>query len=343
MAANIPNPVQFRTRLLKHFKAHARALPWRQNRTPYSIWLAEIMLQQTTVTAVTDYYHTFLQRFPTLVDLAKADLQEIFHLWQGLGYYSRARNLHACAKVLVAEHNASFPTSAAQLQKLPGIGPYTAGAIAAIAFHENTPVVDGNVERVISRVCHIQTPLPKSKPEIKSIVTQLTDPTEPGNFAEAMMDLGATICTPRTPKCDICPLKELCRAYSACDAEKYPKKAPKTAKPAKHGSAFVIRNNKNALYLVQRPATGLLASLWETPSTGWEKEDRFSTLPPALQAACTKRQQTAPSGTIRHIFTHFSLTLDVYDVTVTETQGKNWFKPAELPPISNLIKKVLAH
>jgi A/G-specific adenine glycosylase len=339
--SSIPDASTFRTQILDHFRTHARDLPWRTDRTPYSIWLSEIMLQQTTVAAVIDYYNRFLAHFPTLEDLANANLEDVLHLWQGLGYYSRARNLHKCAKELMQNYNGTFPQTAAELQKLPGIGPYTSAAIASIAFHENVAVVDGNIERVISRIYQIKTPLPKSKPEIKEKVAALTSPDHPGMFAEAMMDLGATICTPKNPKCGICPLQNQCRAYAASDAEDYPKKLKKTAKPNKAGAAFIISNPENKLYMHKRPSTGLLAELWEVPSLGWEKEDSVNRLPTPLQQQCRDLLQTAPSGTIRHIFTHFNLTLDVYELHAEETEEKGWFKEENLPPTPNLMKKVL--
>lgn len=267
----------------------------------------------------------------------------MLHLWQGLGYYSRARNLHKCAQVVVTKYAGQFPTSEAELLKLPGIGPYTAAAIAAIAFNRHATVVDGNVERVISRLYQVDTPLPDAKPVIKELAQQLTCAQHPGDYAGAIMDLGATVCTPKKPLCLTCPVRGFCACGNAEQAVQYPKKRAKAARPAKVGTAWAVFDPKGRVYLHQRPSKGLLANLWELPNNGWEKEDR---LPPAL--AYWQRQANArPCGTIKHVFTHFSLQLQVLRLdlpaTADDAPGLNqWFNLNALPPLPTLMKKVLS-
>lgn len=327
--------------MLAWFAAHKRPLLWREARTPYKVWLAEVMLQQTTVATATGYFTRFLERFPTLQSLADAPLDDVLHMWQGLGYYSRARNLHKCAKTVIAEFDGTFPQTAAQLETLPGIGPYTAAAVACIAFDEPTPVVDGNIERVISRLFAIKTPLPKSKPEIKKYAAKLTPKKQSGDYAEAMMDLGATVCTPRAPNCGKCPLSDLCKAKHLAIEETLPKKEKKKPRPEKTGTVYAFFAPDGMLYIQKRKQTGLLASLWELPHQGWEA---------AHMPAFSENIDLAKSedlGQIRHAFTHFGLTLSVKKITlpekpdrgewVTKTQLKNYALPTLMKKVTDLL------
>ncbi|MDD9911437.1 MAG: A/G-specific adenine glycosylase [Alphaproteobacteria bacterium] len=324
-------PAQFQQALLAWYHKNKRILPWRQRTDAYAIWLAEIMLQQTTVTTVIPYFLKFLEHFPTVNHLAKAEEQQVLHFWQGLGYYSRARNLHKCAQQIVQSYNAEFPATAAELQKLPGIGPYTAAAIAAQAFNEPATVVDGNVERVISRLYCIKTPLPKAKPIIKEHAIPLTSPTEAGAYANAIMELGATVCTPTSPKCPTCPVSKFCKAHQQKTETNYPKKEPKKKRPTKHGHVWLVTDANNALYLRQRPQKGLLANLWEVPHTEWEDHPH-----PFPNLTFTK------TGQIKHVFTHFTLNLTVHTAKTEKPHPQQHAFPLEnLPPIPTLMKKVI--
>ena len=330
--------MSFAQTLLAHHDAHARALPWRESKDPYRIWLSEIMLQQTTVATVIPYYQNFLEAFPTVGSLATATLEDVLHLWQGLGYYSRARNLHACANKIVAEHNSCFPQTYEALLTLPGIGPYTAAAIAAIAFDEPATVVDGNVERVISRLHRIQTPLPEAKTDIKPIAASLTPTKRAGDYAEAMMDLGATLCTPKNPKCLLCPVSSFCEAYTQGDATNFPKKQPKKKRPEKSGTAWIHLNDKGEIYLEKRAPKGLLANLWQVPNTGLPAPDNALTPDSALSFNKV--------GEIRHVFTHFGLTLQVMlaktPTNFPKTSAAGYFSLTNLPPLPTVMRKVLA-
>lgn len=314
-------------------------MPWRDTQNPYSIWLAEIMLQQTTVAAVIPYYRRFLAAFPTVQTLAAAPIEQILHLWAGLGYYRRAHLLHKCAQTIAGKHHGHFPSTEAELLQLPGLGPYTAAVIAATAFNQPATVVDGNVERVITRLYTINAPLPKSKPLIRQKAALLSplQPTtynlQPRLYANAIMELGATICTPQNPKCLLCPVQQFCAAHAAGNPAAYPVKAAKKALPQRSATAYAITDSSGNLYLRQRPATGLLASLWELPHTGnWEAHQ-----PPAIPLT----QQT-PAGEITHTFTHFKLTLNLIRATTPHTlPAANAFAPSNLPPLSTLMKKAL--
>src|SRR5581483_7266637 len=245
--------------LLTWYRRHRRDLPWRaapgQKADPYRVWLSEIMLQQTTVKAVAPYYHRFLNRFPTLNDLARAKLNDVLRLWAGLGYYARARNLHACAQAVLKEHGGRFPRTEDGLRMLPGIGTYTAAAIAAIAFGRKATPVDGNIERVIARLFAIETPVPAAKPEIRARAGSLTPPRRAGDFAQAMMDLGATICTPKNPACAFCPWNNDCLARNRGDMETFPRKTPKAEGALRRGAAFVVMREDGAILVRARPAS----------------------------------------------------------------------------------------
>jgi A/G-specific adenine glycosylase len=299
--------------LLRWYDGAARTLPWRvppgapTYADPYRVWLSEIMLQQTTVAAVVAYFNRFTTDYPTVAALAAAPLDDILTRWAGLGYYARARNLHKCAGFIVTEFGGQFPSSEAELLTLPGIGPYTAAAIASIAFGGRAVVVDGNVERVISRLHRVQTPLPGAKPEIRIHADALTPQTRCGDFAQAMMDLGATICTPSSPNCSACPFAEACAAYAANDAKTYPRKVPKVARPTRYGLAFWLEADGH-VWLRRRPPKGLLGGMSEIASSEWRGDYAYDA---ALTAAPVQAKWQRLEGRAVHVFTHFQLELDV--------------------------------
>ena len=319
-------------RLLAWYDAHHRDLPWRVppaaladgvRPDPYHVWLSEIMLQQTTVEAVKPYFRKFLEKWPEVTDLAAAEPEDVMKAWAGLGYYSRARNLKKCADLVAAELDGAFPDSEEGLRELPGIGAYTAAAIAAIAFGRRAVVIDGNVERVMSRLFEIRTPLPDSKPEICAFLENLVPAGRPGDFAQAMMDLGATVCTPKRPRCMLCPLREDCRAILAGDPELLPVRGAKAEKPLRRGAAYVAIRDDGAILLRTRPDKGLLGGMSEVPTSGWTaRADGDSSLNSAPFPADWRR-----AGSISHVFTHFSLELDVYRAEVdgiTTPAGHRW-------------------
>jgi len=298
-------------RLLEWYDQHARGLPWRAPRgavaDPYKVWLSEIMLQQTTVAAVKEYFLRFVDKWPTVEALAAAPLDDILKAWAGLGYYARARNLHACARLVASRHGGQFPDSEAALRELPGIGAYTAGAIAAIAFNRRAAAVDGNVERVIARLYAIEAPLPEAKPVIRDHALRLVPDARPGDFAQAMMDLGATICTPRAANCLICPWSEPCLARRHGLAEALPRKGMKTPKPLRRGIAFWVEYD-GALLLRRRAEKGLLGGMMEIPSTAWASDQPRQPLDSAPIEANWHRK----AGRIEHVFTHFQLELEIW-------------------------------
>ena len=301
--------------LLAWYDSAGRTLPWRirpEDRTagvtpnPYAVWLSEIMLQQTTVPHATPYWEKFLGEFPTVTDLANAERDRILTLWAGLGYYARGRNLHKCAQIIRDEYDGQFPQSEAALLKLPGIGPYTAATIAAICFDEATNIVDGNVERVISRIFCVKTPLPKGKSELRRLAGTLASPNRPGDYGQALMDLGATICTPRSPKCGTCPWESFCQARKDGVQTEYPKKIKKAKLPTRYGAVYVLTHKEKVL-LRQRPDKGLLGGMMEFPGSHWG-----GTPPPPLDGAPSERNWEKCKTRVRHVFTHFELYLDVY-------------------------------
>lgn len=299
------------TTILEWYDTHARVLPWRvpphagTRPDPYRIWLSEVMLQQTTVPAVKSYFETFTTRWPTVQALAAAEDGDVMAAWAGLGYYARARNLLKCARVVTAEHGGAFPADHAALLKLPGIGPYTAGAISAIAFDLAETVVDGNVERVMARVFGVDTPLPAAKPVLTDHAAALTPDTRPGDYAQAVMDLGATICTPRNPACGICPWRDPCVARAAGNAAELPRKTPKVAKPVRQGIAYLGRRSDGAWLLERRPDKGLLGGMLGWPGSEWTTDAVVDPTPPA-----NGDWHDLP-GEVRHTFTHFHLRLAV--------------------------------
>jgi A/G-specific adenine glycosylase len=295
--------------LLAHYDVHARTLPWRappgQNfANPYHVWLSEIMLQQTTVAAVGAYFQKFTQIWPDFAALAAANDADVMAAWAGLGYYARARNLLKCARVVVAEHAGRLPETEAALLKLPGIGPYTAAAIAAIAFGQRAVVVDANVERVVSRLFAISTPLPQSKPLIRAATDRITPDGRAGDFAQAMMDLGAGICSVRAPSCLICPLAFACDAARLGNPEIYPAKMSKAAKPQRTGHVYWIARDEH-VWLVRRDEKGLLAGMRALPDDQWTARLDGHATPPA-----PANWQNLPVH-VAHVFTHFSLRLDI--------------------------------
>ncbi len=312
--------------LLAWYDGHARRLPWRVppgavgedggplRAEPYRVWLSEVMLQQTTVAAVAPYYHRFLERWPTVDALAAAPLDAVLTVWAGLGYYARARNLHRCAAVVSAEHGGRFPASAAALRTLPGIGPYTAAAIAAIAFDQPATPVDGNVERVVARLFAVATPLPKAKGELRKIAAGLTPADRPGDFAQAMMDLGATVCLAKRPRCPACPLAPHCAARAAGIAAELPRRTVKAPRPTRHGVAFWLVDEAGSVLLRRRPEQGLLGGMMELPSTPWREAPWPAGAAPATAPAKILGADgwTALPGVVRHTFTHFHLELAVW-------------------------------
>ncbi|MBL8577464.1 MAG: A/G-specific adenine glycosylase [Mesorhizobium sp.] len=321
-------------RLLDWYDAHHRELPWRVSPSafaagvradPYRVWLSEIMLQQTTVEAVKPYFAKFLDKWPAVTDLAFAEPEDVMKAWAGLGYYSRARNLKKCADLVAAEYGGSFPGTEDGLRQLPGIGAYTAAAIAAIAFGQRAVVIDGNVERVMARLFEIRIPLPEAKATIRAHLEKLVPSDRPGDFAQAMMDLGATICTPRRPRCMLCPLRDDCLAILTGDPELLPIKAAKAEKPTRRGAAFVALRHDGAILLRKRPEKGLLGGMSEVPTTGWTaRQDGDLTTTSAPFSADWRH-----AGSISHVFTHFALELDVYraDVVSPETPAGHWWSP----------------
>ncbi len=300
--------------LLAWYDRHRRTLPWRarpgERPDPYRVWLSEIMLQQTTVATVGPYFRDFLARWPDVEQLAAAELDEVLTAWAGLGYYARARNLHRCARTLVTEHGGRFPDSEAELRRLPGIGEYTAAAVAAIAFDHPTTVVDGNVERVVARLHAVETPLPRSKAELKRCAAALTPRARPGDYAQAMMDLGATVCTPRRPRCMVCPLAASCEARAANRQEELPRKEAKTPRPTRRAVAFWIVNRAGEILLRRRPASGLLGGMMEIPSTDW-RETPWTRDETIAQAPAASAWRELP-GLVRHTFTHFHFEVTVW-------------------------------
>jgi len=325
-------------------------LPWRAKKgertDPYRVWLSEIMLQQTTVKAVAPYYARFLARFPTVGDLAAAPLDEVLKLWAGLGYYARARNLHACAKALVEQQGGEFPGSEERLRALPGIGAYTAAAIAAIAFDRPASPVDGNIERVIARLFAVEEELPSAKPRIRALAEGLTPSRRAGDFAQAMMDLGATICTPKKPACALCPWMASCVARERGDQESFPRKAEKKTGALRRGAAFVAVRADRFLLVRTRPEKGLLGGMTEVPTTEWLRDFDEATAPESTPLAATWR---CLPGVVTHTFTHFPLELSVYRADIQAARkapaDMRWAPLAGLAgeALPNLMRKVVVH
>ena len=343
------------TDLLAWYDRHRRALPWRappgKRTDPYRVWLSEIMLQQTTVKAVAPYYERFLARWPDVEALAAAPLDDVLKAWAGLGYYARARNLHACARAVAERHGGQFPQAEDELRTLPGIGAYTAAAIAAIAYDAPAVPVDGNIERLIARLYAVETPLPEAKPEIGRLARALTPPHRSGDFAQAMMDLGATICTPKRPACALCPWNAGCVARQRGDGETLPRRVPKREGALRVGAAFVAIRADGSLLVRTRPERGLLGGMTEVPTTEWTASfEENGALEAAPRFATEKNVgwRRIP-GHVRHVFTHFPLELAVYiaklPARTRAPEGMRWVAPEHVAgeALPSLMRKVLAH
>ena len=300
------------TQLLDWYDRHARRLPWRvppgsdTRPDPYRVWLSEIMLQQTTVKAVAPYFDRFTTIWPTVEAMAQSPLEQVLKEWAGLGYYARARNLHACAVVVARDHQGRFPASETALRALPGVGAYTAAAIAAIAFGRPANVVDGNIERVMARLFDEQTPLPKAKTVLKAHAAPFVPKDRPGDYAQGLMDLGATICTPKKPACALCPFHDPCLARARGTQADRPVRAPKPEKPTRTGRAYWLRDARGRVLLRRRADKGMLGAMVEVPSSGWSGGDDTRPRPPVAGVKWKPLK-----GQVTHTFTHFHLTLDV--------------------------------
>lgn len=337
--------------LLDWYDRHRRVLPWRsppgERADPYHVWLSEIMLQQTTVAAVGPYFRDFLARWPTVTALAAAELDDVLRAWAGLGYYARARNLHKCARTVAAGHGGRFPDDEEGLRRLPGIGTYTAAAIAAIAFDRPAAAVDGNVERVLSRVFTVWDPLPAAKPVIRDLAAGLVPDRRAGDYTQALFDLGATVCTPRKPRCMLCPWAGDCRARAEGVQEELPAKAAKAEQPTRHGVAFFVTDGDGNVLLRRRKEDGLLGGMMEVPSTAWTAGP--ADLSAALDGAPVRGAawRTLP-GTVRHTFTHFHLHLTVVagrvDAAPPVPDGV-WVPPDRLgeEALPTVMRKVVRH
>ncbi len=340
-------PPDIAPRLLSWYDRHRRDLPWRappgRLNDPYFVWLSEIMLQQTTVATVGPYFRAFLERWPTVQALAAAPLDDVLHAWQGLGYYARARNLHACAKAVAERHGGRFPQTEEGLLTLPGIGAYTAAAVAAIAFDRAASVVDGNVERVVARLFALEAPMPAVKQEVRRLAATLTPDRRPGDFAQAMMDLGATVCTPKSPKCILCPVRDDCRGLAAGIAAELPRRVPKKARPLRYGIAFWLTREDGAVLLRKRPEKGLLGGMTEVPSTPWRAEpwSLKEALPEAPEAASWRLLP----GRVEHVFTHFSLEMNVAVARAARGAAGEWCPTAALHTraLPTVMKKICRH
>ena len=337
--------------LLAWYDQNRRVLPWRalpgERPDPYRVWLSEIMLQQTTVAAVVPYFARFLARFPSVTALAEADTEEVLRLWAGLGYYARARNLHACAKAVAAR--GGFPDREAELRELPGIGAYTAAAVAAIAFNQDTCPVDGNVERVVTRLFAVEAQIPAARPAIRSLAAGLAPAGRAGDFAQAMMDLGATVCTPKAPACMLCPLSGSCAATQRRDAETFPRKAKKTPGRLRRGAAFVAIRRGGGVLVRRRADKGLLGGMTEVPTSAWLAD--FDDAGALSDAPVFRRKvvwRRVP-GVVTHVFTHFPLELAVWIAQVPATAaapaGSYWLDRPDIDgaALPSVMRKVLAH
>lgn len=342
--------------LLDWYDREQRELPWSYPRgtrpDPYRVWISEIMLQQTTVKAVIPYFEKFTERWPDVAALATAELDDVLSAWAGLGYYSRARNLHKCAQVVVDSHGGRLPGTEAELLELPGIGPYTAAAIAAIAYGEPTTPVDGNVERVVTRLFAVSQPLPTVKPEVRRLSQTLTPADRPGDFAQAMMDLGAAICTPRRPSCLMCPVQSDCHGYAKGIAEQLPTRVAKPDRPTRYGVAFFVQSEDGHVLLRRRHEAGLLGGMMEIPSTAWGDDPQLSET--LLRSAPVRGEWWQLPGLVTHTFTHFKLELTVYRTVVpadapltfwAEPERCRWVKRTRLETeaLPSVMRKVIAH
>ena len=334
-------------RLLVWYDRHRRDLPWRagpgRRPDPYHVWLSEIMLQQTTVATVGPYFRAFIARWPTVRDLAAAELDDVLHAWQGLGYYARARNLHRCARTVSGDMAGAFPSDEAALRRLPGIGVYTAAAIAAIAFGRPATVVDGNVERVIARLRGVRAPLPAAKRELAAHAAELTPRRRPGDYAQAVMDLGATVCMPRKADCRRCPWADDCLARRTGEPESFPFRSPRAERPTRRGVAFWVVRGDGAVLLRRRPETGMLGGMMEVPTTEWR--DAAWTAAAARRAAPFAARWRPLPGAVRHSFTHFHLELTVMAAPAPADCEGEWCRRGRFGDyaLPTLMKKVVRH
>ncbi len=343
MDAVTPQPLS--AVLLDWYDRHRRTLAWRappgETPDPYRVWLSEIMLQQTTVAAVDGYFRRFVELWPTVADLANAELDDVLRQWAGLGYYARARNLHKCARMLVDNFGGRFPDTEDDLLELPGIGPYTAAAIASIAFDRPAAAVDGNVERVISRLHAIETPLPDSKPDIRQRALALVPEARAGDFAQAMMDLGATVCAPKKANCLLCPWQEPCAARRRGIADTLPRKKPKAERPTRYGVAFWLEDGEGRVLLRRRPEKGLLGGMMEIPSTEWGGEWPDD---PA-RAAPARADWRMTVNRVEHTFTHFHLVLKIMSASSRgKLDDQCWVRKSQLDgeALPSVMRKIVA-
>ncbi len=338
--------------LLDWYDRHRRRLPWRppagERADPYRVWLSEIMLQQTGVKTVGPYFLKFIERWPDVGALGRASQDDVLRMWAGLGYYSRARNLHACAVAVLRDHGGVFPDTEQGLRTLPGIGPYTAAAISAIAFDIRTMPVDGNIERVVSRLYRVEEPLPQAKPRIQELAATLLGPSRAGDSAQALMDLGSSICSPKKPACALCPLNDDCAARTRGDQETFPRKAPKKSGMLRRGAAFIVTRG-DELLVRTRPEKGLLGGMTEVPGSDWlAGEGGKSALKQApMLKGVTRWHRKA--GVVTHVFTHFPLELVIYTAKVAARtrapEGMRWVPIATLAgeALPNVMRKAIAH
>ncbi|MEH6402293.1 MAG: A/G-specific adenine glycosylase [Sneathiella sp.] len=346
---------EFSDKILDWYDENARALPWRSlsnvQANAYHVWLSEIMLQQTTVATVGPYFKKFLKLWPTVEHLANSPLDDVLSAWAGLGYYARARNLHKCAVAICHEYGGVFPTTEEALLTLPGIGAYTSAAIAAIAYGQAAVVIDGNIERIISRVFRISEQLPAARKKIREGATVVSPEKRPGDYAQALMDIGATICTPKKPLCHLCPVSQFCSAFDAGDAETYPVKAPKKIKPTRRAAILWIDGGAGDILMRRREEKGLLGGMMEFPSTEWvvETYDYQAALKDVLSGLGLGKLKVPENsvGSIKHTFTHFHLVFSIYSLTIPEktrstSNEARWINPADFTSIAmpTLMSKV---
>jgi A/G-specific adenine glycosylase len=333
--------------LLAWYDRHRRVLPWRAKRgeraDPYRVWLSEIMLQQTTVAAVASYYREFLRRWPTVKKLAAVPLDDVLTVWAGLGYYARARNLHKAAKIVAEEFGGRFPDTAEELRKLPGIGAYTSGAIAAIAFDRQEVAIDANAERVLARLYAIEEPIAEVKAKLQTLGRALVPEKRAGDFAQALMDLGATICTPKRPACLNCPWMKDCGARKRAIQDLLPVKGAERERPLKRGAAFVARDATGAVLLVKRPEKGLLGGMMQPPLGPWTED--FPSAKEALLQAPFRAEWKRRAGIVRHGFTHFELEIEVYTAHIDKrpnTEGR-WIEDMSAAALPTIMRKIVVH
>lgn len=346
--SSAPKAPDLASRLLDWYAKQGRDLPWREHQgrapSPYHTWLSEIMLQQTGVSTVIPYYRRFANRWPDVRALAAASEEEVLSEWAGLGYYSRGRNLLKCAQAVVERFDGVFPSEIDALKSLPGIGDYTSNAIRAIAFDKPANVVDGNVERVVSRIFAFDQPinLPKNKQALKELAATLAPQKQAGDYAQAIMDLGATICTPRNPKCDLCPWQKNCRAFAKGLTDVLPASIKRAKIPERQAVSYLLQDKQGRIWLRQRPNEGLLGGLWEFPSTDWSRNGIAADQQPH---PCPGQDFTALNKPVIHVFTHFRLRMMVQICArpaISAPQGAGqWFAPDALPALSTLTKKIL--